>query len=174
MKIGITAGHGANDPGAVSGGFYEANFCADMRNYVAYYLRKYGLDVVTDGAGSTNAPLKEAIKIAKECNLAIEFHLNAAESMQAHGVEVLCSEKHKALAQSIAKAITSVTESKLRGDKGWRPENAGQHQRLGYVQAGGLIVELEFVTHKRLMNTLNDKRWVVAKAIAEAIFNSIK
>ena len=167
--IVITAGHSNTDPGAVANGYKEADFAADMRNYVAYYLRNCGFDVQTDGDGRTNAPLSQAIQLAKKAELAVEFHLNASATYTAYGVEVLSQPKDRALSQKIAQAIVDVTGSKLRGNNGWQPENAGQHSRLGFVQAGGMIVELEFVTCQSRMNTLNEKRWLVAKAIAEVI-----
>ena len=178
MLVVVTAGHSNTDPGAVR---YEGNvvvqkesdFCADMRNYVAYYLRNWGVSVKTDGDGRTNAPLQQAITLAKTADIAIEFHLNAASTRRVRGVEVLARDKHKVLSQQIAQAISGITGSPLRGDLGWRPEDAGQHKRLGFVSAGGLIVELEFVSNPTAMQDLTNKRWVVAKAIAEVIFNFI-
>lgn len=172
-KIVITAGHSNTDPGAVYNNVREADFCADMRNYVAYYLRNWGFDVATDGEGRTNAPLAQAIALAKKADIAVEFHLNAAQSKQAFGVEVITRDKHKVLAQDIAKAVAEVTTTKLRGDNGFKPEDSGQHSRLGFVQAGGLIVELEFLSSPYRFKLLNDKRWSVAKAIAEVIKNHI-
>lgn len=171
-KIAITAGHSNIDPGAVAGSTKEADFCADMRNYVAYYLKLWGQkDVVTDGEGRINAPLSTAIKLARQADIAIEFHLNSAGVASAQGIEVLTSPRHKRLAQEIAEAIHSVTGSPLRGDRGYKPENAGQHKRLGFVQAGGLIVELEFLSNPSRFQSLQEKRWLVAKAIAEVIHN---
>lgn len=169
MKIVITAGHGGKDPGVVYENTKEADFCADMRNYVAYYLRNWGFNVVTDGDGRVNAPLVQAIQLAKTADVAIEFHLNAALNHQVYGIEVLTRDKNKGLAQGIAKAIQSVTDSKLRGEEGFKPEDAGQHKRLGFVSAGGLIVELEFLTCAYRFKKLNDSRWTVAKAIAECV-----
>lgn len=166
----ITAGHSNADPGAVYGGTKEADFCADMRNYVAYYLTHWGeKDVVTDGSGRINAPLAQAIKLAKSADVAIEFHLNASDNRAAYGVEVLCLPKHKVLAQKIAYAVNSVTGTKMRGDNGYKEQGSGQHSRLGFCMAGGLIVELEFLSNTARFNSLNENRWLVAKAIAEVI-----
>lgn len=180
MRIVITAGHGGKDPGAVADydndkqlDFVEAQFCADMRNYVAYYLRNRGYKVETDGQGPVNAPLSQAVALAENADIAIEFHLNAATSPTAQGIEVLANPRNKVLSQKIARAIHRVTDSPLRGDGGWKQESAGQHKRLAFVRAGGLVVELEFISNPKRMQTLNDKRWLVAKEIAEAIMDHV-
>lgn len=181
MRIVITAGHGGKDPGAVADydkdgklEYREADFCADMRNYVAYYLRNWGYKVETDGQGNTNAPLAQAIELAKGADIAVEFHLNASVNAKAEGIEVLALHTKRQLSQKIAKAIHAVTKSPLRGDQGYKSDSSGQHARLGFCKVGGLVVELEFVSNKSRMETLNNKRWVVAKAIAEAIHNHIR
>ena len=174
MTVVITAGHSNEDLGAVYDNTKEADFCADMRNYVAFYLRNWGIQVKTDGEGRTNAPLRQAVLLAKNSKLALEFHLNASENKTAYGIEVLALEKHKKIAQEIAYAIKTVTGSRLRGDEGYRPQNAGQHARLGFVSAGGLVVELEFLSNSARFNILNEKRWLVAKAIAEVIKNYLQ
>lgn len=174
MKIVVTAGHSNTDPGATYDGTKEADFCADMRNYVAYYLKNWGIPVKTDGEGRVNAPLTQAIALARQADIALEFHLNASTNYNAYGVEVLANKKDKELAQRIALAISQVTGSTLRGDNGYKPQDAGQHKRLGFVGAGGMIVELEFLSNKRFFKVLQDKRWVVAKAIAEEIKKHIE
>lgn len=181
VRIVITAGHGGKDPGAVADydkdgklEYREADFCADMRNYVAYYLRKWGYKVETDGQGNTNAPLAQAIELAKGADIAVEFHLNASANAKAEGIEVLALHTKRQLSQKIAKAIHSVTKSPLRGEQGYKSDSSGQHARLGFCRVGGLVVELEFISNEARMETLNTKRWVVAKAIAEAIHNHIR
>lgn len=173
MKVAITAGHSNKDPGAVNDELREADFCADMRNYVAFYLKNWGYNVETDGVGRINAPLQQAVQLAKTADLAIEFHLNASTNKSVKGIEVLSRDKHKKISQEIARAISDITGSPLRGDKGWKPEDAGQHRRLAFVSAGGIIVELEFISNFNKMKILTDSRWVVAKAIAEVIKNNI-
>lgn len=172
--ITITAGHSNTDSGAVNGKWQENKFVTNTRNYVVYYLRKAGIEVQTDGSGDDNKPLRHAISLASIADLAIEFHLNASANKSVHGVEILSQPRYKKISQDIAKAIVSVTGSKLRGDKGWKPENAGQHSRLGFVRAGGLIVELEFISNDEYMTTLENTHWLVAQAIADVIINYVK
>lgn len=170
MTILISAGHSMTDPGAVNPrlNLREAELARKFRNAVALYLGEYGCPYVIDGSPETNAPLREAIKLAAGKTLAVEFHFNAANG-KAKGIEVLANAKDKLTAQNIAAAIHKVTGSPLRGDKGYKPENAGQHSRLGFVRAGGLVVELEFIDHDDAMRVWLDKYWLVAKELAETL-----
>lgn len=170
MKVLISAGHSNTDPGAV--GTYqgkqitEAEVVTDFRNLVAYYLREAGIEFETDGTGSTNLPLREAIKLAQGKDLALEFHCNAFTNPNATGVETLGSDKTKAVGLAICEAIADVLNINNRGAKG---EGSGQHSRLGFVQAGGLIVELFFISNPKDVEKYMAKKWLVAKAVAKVI-----
>lgn len=170
MTILISAGHSTTDPGAVNTrlGLKEAELARKFRNAVAHYLGEFGCPYVIDGSPDDNAPLREAIRLAAGKSLAVEFHFNAANG-KAKGVEVLADASDKLAAQNIAKAVTSVTGSLLRGDSGWKPENAGQHARLGFVRAGGMVVELEFIDNDSAMQVWLEKYWLVAKEVAKVL-----
>lgn len=170
----ISAGHGGTDKGAVSNQYVEGSLATNLRDIVAYYLQESGVPFMVDGERNKNLPLKEAIKLAKMADIAVEIHFNAATNRTAKGVEVLCQPKDKVLAQAICKAISDVTGSPLRGDKGYKPENSGQHSRLGFVQAGGLIVEVEFITNNEMMAIYEQRRWQVAKSIAQVLIDAVK
>lgn len=164
----ITAGHSTTDPGAVAGPLTEADICTDFRNLVAHYLRKDGIPFITDGKDGENLPLARAIALVKAQPgaLAVEFHCNAAANPSATGVETLSSLKGAALGAAICKAIADALGIKNRGAKG---EGAGQHSRLGFVQAGGVIVELFFLSNPQDLRRYLDRKWLVAKAVAAVI-----
>lgn len=164
--ITITAGHSNTDPGAVNGTIREADIAADMRNMVAHYLAQKSITTRTDGEGKGNLDLNKAIKLIAGSAVAVEFHCNAAFSKSARGVEALAQSKDKTLCQKLCKAVSDVTGSPLRGDKGFQPENAGQHSRLGYVRNGGIILELFFISNDAELAVWHDKKWLVAKAVA--------
>lgn len=171
MSVVITAGHGGRDSGAVNGVVTEAFIAADMRNMIASYLRNdHKLAVITDGEGQVNLPLADAIKLAKQGKIAVEIHTNAHHTSTASGVEVIAMPRRKAQAQAIARAISTATGSRLRGDGGWINQSQSARGRLGFInQADGLIVELFFISnHDELAKYLSVK-WLVAKAIAATI-----
>ena len=164
MKIvTITAGHSNSDPGAVNGSDRESEIAQDMRNIVAYYLQSKGVAIRTDGEGKGNLPLSEAVKLIKGSSIAVEFHCNAAASKTAKGVEALSQPKDKAISQKLCTAVSSVMGSPLRGDKGWKAENSGQHSRLAYVSNGGIILELFFISNDEELSTWKQKNGLLVK-----------
>ncbi|OFN60594.1 N-acetylmuramoyl-L-alanine amidase [Eikenella sp. HMSC061C02] len=175
MYITITAGHSNTDPGAVNGSDREADIAQDMRNIVASILRTdHGLEVKTDGEGKGNLPLREAVKLIKGSRLAVEFHTNAALNKTATGIEALSIPKNKAACQRLCRAVEQVTGWKLRGEDGYKPDNAGQHSRLAYAQAGGIIFEPFFISNDADLAQWKQTKWSICRAIANAIAEEVK
>ena len=168
--ITVTAGHSNKDPGAVNGLFREADIAQEMRNMVASYLRQKDIAVKTDGEGKGNLPLPAAIKLISGSKAAVEFHCNAFSKPSAGGCEALSQPKDRALSQRLCKAVSDVMGIPTRGtDDGWKNEGSGQHSRLGYVRNGGIILELFFISNPTELAVWQDKKWLVAKAVAEVL-----
>lgn len=166
--VTITAGHSNTDSGAVNGSDRESDIAQDMRNIVAYYLRAKGINIRTDGEGKGNAPLSQAVKLIVGSKIAVEFHCNAGPKT-AKGVEALAQPKDKLISQKLCQAVSSVMSNPLRGDKGWKPENSGQHSRLAYVSNGGIILEMFFISNDAELEIWKQKKWLVGKAVAEVL-----
>ena len=164
--IVITAGHSNTDPGAVNGSVTEAHIVTDFRNMVAHYLREAKVPFVTDGTQAENWPLSKAIGLIQPGNLAVEFHCNAAGNPAATGVETLSGPKDKTAGAVLCQAVAGVLNIANRGAK---DEGSGQHSRLGFVRAGGIILELFFISNPAELRTYLDKKWLVAKAVAEKL-----
>lgn len=173
--IVLTAGHSNTDPGAVNGSDREADLAQDMRNITASILRNdYGLTVHTDGEGKGNLPLRDAVKLIKGATVAVEFHTNAAAKPKpgqqpATGIEALSTPKNKRWCQVLSQAVANVTGWKLRGDGGYKPDNAGQHSRLAYAQAGGIVFEPFFVSNDKDLAQFKANKWAICRAVATAI-----
>lgn len=167
----ITAGHSNTDPGAVNGKTKEADLVVNFRNAVTHYLREAGLQVKTDGTGTKNDPLSAAVKLIQDSSVAIEFHMNAAASKQANGVETIALPKDKKLAQDLSKAVADALGSRLRGDNGWIDQSKSARGRLAYVNAGGLIVELGFISNEDELARFNARYWLAAKAVAKVLID---
>lgn len=169
-QVTITAGHGGKDSGAVNGQITESFIATDFRNMVKFYLEKSGITVLSDGNSSENKPLTEAISLAKKSKLAIEFHCNASSNPSAKGVEALANSKDKQLCKDLCLAVAKELSTTTRGaDGGWKAEDSGQHHRLGFVQAGGIIMELFFISNPKELEIYLAKKWVIAKAVAVVI-----
>lgn len=173
-KVVITAGHSNTDPGAVNGNITEASIVTDMRNMIALYLERKGVTVVTDGAGSENQTLSSAIKLIPKGKVAIEFHCNAFHLPTAGGVEALAQPKDKVICQKLCEAVSDVMGIPVRGAAGgFKPENSGQHSRLGYVRGGGVILELFFISNPTELATYQAKKWLVARELADVIADHV-
>jgi N-acetylmuramoyl-L-alanine amidase len=129
------------------------------------------IEVLTDGVGDVNMLLKQAIGIAKTANIAIEYHFNAGPP-SATGIEVLSLANKKPLAQRVAGAIQQATGLKLRGsDAGWKSDSSGQHHRLGFCRAGGLVVEVCFISNKADMDAYLCSFQAIVNNVARVLFN---
>ena len=167
----ITAGHSSTDHGAVNGKIKEADLVVNFRNAVTHYLREAGLQVKTDGTGTKNDPLSAAVKLIQGSSVAVEFHMNAAASKQANGIETIALPKDKKLAQDLSKAVADALGSRLRGDNGWIDQSKSARGRLAYVNAGGLIVELGFISNEDELARFNARYWLAAKAVAKVLID---
>ncbi len=167
--VAVTAGHSSSDPGAVNGKIKESELVTNFRNAVAFYLREAGVQVKNDGTGSQNDPLSSAIKLIKGSSVAVEFHMNAATSKQANGVETIALPKDKKLAQDLSAAVATALGSRLRGDNGWIDQSQSARGSLGYINAGGLIVELGFISNEAELAAYQARYWIAAKAVAKVL-----
>lgn len=172
--IVVTAGHSNTDSGAVGSGITESSFATSFRNALASKLRLAGYNVLTDGVGSDNKDLKHAIRLAKLGDFAIETHLNAFSNNTAKGVETIGLAKDKVICQEISAAVASITGTTVRGDNGYITQEQSHRGSLGFVNAGGVILELEFISNPARMTTLQLRYWLVAQAVADVIIKHIK
>ena len=141
-----------------------------LRDAVAALLKDKGHTVVVDGnALMRNLPLVKSMLLVPGADVAIELHCNGSDNASATGVEVLSLPKYKLRAQVLAKAIADVLGLPLRGVKGWQDQSISPHGTLGFVRAGGMIVETFFLTNPKDFETYNRNRARVAEAIAGAL-----
>ena len=166
----LSAGHSNADPGAVANGVREADIAVEARNIVRHKLEAAGFTAVTDGTGSDNQPLAQAVKLIAGKTLAVEFHCNAAVNPLASGVECISLPNLKAESQAISLAISKAMGIKLRGDAGWIDQTKSARGRLAFVAAGGIIVELFFLSNPQELIVYQAKKWLVAESVAQAIF----
>lgn len=169
-RIFVSAGHSDQSPGAVRNGVTEEQTMQQLRNAVTDKLRARGASVLNDGDYGQNLPLSTAIRLAKTCHgPRCELHLNAVENELARGVETFALPENKTLAQELSAAIADVLDAPLRGDKGYKEQGESQHNKLGFVAAGGVLVEVCFLSNKNEFNTYVQRQDLVAEAIAAVL-----
>lgn len=161
----VSAGHSNVDPGACANGRREADITVEFRNMVSFYLQHENVPHALDGKGTDNFPLPRAAAMAREADIAVEFHCNAA-GIQASGCEALSDSGDSALASELCKAVSDALGLSNRGAK---PENSGQHTRLAFVRAGGIILELLFITSPADLMAYDARKWLAARAVAEVL-----
>lgn len=173
--IYLSAGHSNKDPGAsvlqrIVGApsilRTEADIVVGFRNIVSFYLTRAGMPHDTDGSGTENLPLSAAIKEIGRNRPALEFHCNASTSPSAGGVETLSTPQDLVFGADLTKAVSTVLGIR---DRGAKPEDAGQHHRLAFVQAGGIIVELFFLTNPSDLAAYDAKSWLAGRAVANLL-----
>lgn len=166
----ISAGHSVTDPGAVANGLREADVAVKVRDQVAAKLRARGYTVVTDNGLTTNDDLKVAIKLISSAKVSIELHCNAAEAATARGVESISLPQFKKLSQQISYHIANALQTKLRGEAGWIDQSQSARGRLGFVNNGGIIVEMFFLTNAAEVAKFKESS---GELIADAIVNAL-
>lgn len=165
----LSAGHSNTDPGAVANGVKESDIAVEARNIVRQKLESAGYPAVSDGSGKDNQPLSQAVRLISGKTLAVEFHCNAAVNPLAGGVECISLPSMRDESQKISAAISVAMGIKLRGDNGWIDQNKSARGKLAFVAAGGIIVELFFLSNPVELKTWQDKKWLICQAIADAI-----
>ena len=167
----LSAGHSNADPGACANGLREADCAVEARNITSFYLTQAGVPHDLDGKGTTNMPLREAAKKARQATISVEFHCNASESASASGSETLCAPPGMKLGAALSAAAAGALTIRNRGAK---PEGSGQHSTLAFVQDTDVILEMFFITNKTDVDLWQRKKWLMCKAVADVIIKAAK
>ena len=167
--IVLTAGHSSTDPGACSGGYTEAGLMLELRDVTAEMLRQRGHVVIEDGADGENLPLRHAISLIEQGALAVELHCNASDNPSARGVESISLPGLRSFCRRLSAAVANVLGTRVRGDRGWIDQSQSARGRLGYVNAGGVILETFFISNPLERDFYLADPMAVAQAIAGVI-----
>ena len=172
--IVLTAGHSSTDPGACSGGYTEAGLMLELRGVTAEMLRQRGHVVIEDGADGENLPLRHAISLIEQGALAVELHCNASDNPSARGVESISLPGLRSFCRRLSAAVANVLGTRVRGDRGWIDQSQSARGRLGYVNAGGVILETFFISNPIEREAYFARLPEVAGAIADAIHEELQ
>ena len=166
----ISAGHSHTDPGAVGKGHTEADIVLSFRDAVADELQGKVV-FAKDGERGQNLPLRDAVRMASEHDVAVEFHCNAFSNPDATGVETLSAREDYPLGEAICEAVSETLSIANRGAKG---EGSGQHSRLAFIRdAGGIIVELFFISNPSDVAAYFRHKRQLAQVLARVLIDEV-
>lgn len=147
----------------------EADIVLDFRDRLYDFLAERVV-LARDGKPGVNLTLRQACEMAKCHDVAVEFHCNAAASSSATGTETLSAPKDDVFGEQLCAVISETLGIRNRGDKG---EGDGQHSRLAFVRAGGLIVELFFITNPHDLAAYHEKLDALVGAVGQELINRV-
>lgn len=166
-SIFISAGHSHTDHGASGSGVREADIVLEFRDLLANALEARGVPFRRDGREGENLPLSQAVKMAAEADIAIEFHCNAFSNSSASGVETLSGPEHLELGARICEVVSKTLGIRNRGAKG---EASGQHSRLAFISRGrGIVVELFFISNPDDVAKYQRRKMTLAEELADLL-----
>lgn len=170
-SVMLSAGHSDTVPGIVANGYKEADLVQLFRDDVSVRLRCLGIKHALDGEPGENLPLRDAVRIAKGFEIAIEFHTNGG-GPGATGVETLSRAHNKPLGAELCRVTAEVLGIPNRGAK---PENAGYHERLAFVSdGGGIIHELFFLSNANDLWKFKQHYDALVEAVATVIADAAR
>lgn len=167
MKIFINAGHGGNDPGAVSKNKNkERDITRNVCSLLACKLIQNGYNVEYFQQEKSFTEVSKAENTSNS-DLFVSIHCNSAANEKAEGVEVLyypTSAKAKKCAQQVQSELVNITKLKDRGIKA----RADLHV-LKRTKAVAILVELAFLSNEKEEKFLIEK----PEMFVDGIYNGI-
>lgn len=174
VKIFLSAGHGAGDPGARAGGATEAEEMIKTRNAVVKELRSRDLEVLWVPDTLT---LKQTIDWindhSRRGDVALEIHADAFSNTKVRGASIYYIDENE---QRQADAVL-VLEELLKAvpklpSRGVKPDTATGVGRLGFcrqIDVPSLLLELGFITNPEDRFLLQAQRENFARGIADGL-----
>ena len=178
LGVIVDAGHGGEDPGAISGSLKEKDFTLKAAKYMTERLRQLGIDARMTREEDTSLPKSERIKKVKELFnnqpnvILISNHINAGRG---EGAEIVYALKNNPTLATLALENIKDAGQISRGVyQRVLPENPSKDYYYIIRESGNvepLLVEYGFIDNSRdqqkLQNDLLDYVEGVVKAIAD-------
>lgn len=186
-KIFISAGHSnkpGRDRGASGNGFIEGELTVELRDLIVKELKKLGINPIVDKDDSI---LSQTINFfrnltTKTC-IVLDIHWNAA-TPKATGTETLIPLENTKFERELAAKLSEVVANRLKiplrgrhgGFQGVKTEAQSHHGRLGWMRLTGenILMEICFITNKNDMEAYQREKLVLAKDIADVLFEFSK
>lgn len=172
IKIGLDAGHGGADPGAVYGERKEADDVLALGKAIAGKLRSHGIIVGETRTKDISVPLSKRARLSNEraYDYFISIHRNAYLPEMASGVETFIHPRASDKAVSLARAIQESLVEVGFVDRGVKQAN---FQVLRETKAPAVLVEVGFIDHSADNWLFDAKREKIVHAITNAILGQL-
>lgn len=174
VRIFLSAGHGAGDPGAMAGGITEKEELIETRDAAVKEMRSRGLDVlwVPDTLN-----LKQTIywinDHSRRGDVALEIHADAFSNTKVRGASIYYIDSNQQrtadaelVLQALLKAVPGLPS------RGAKPDTATGVGSLGFcrqVDIPSMLMELGFLTNPEDRTLLQTKRQDFARGIADGL-----
>jgi N-acetylmuramoyl-L-alanine amidase len=167
----IDAGHGGQDPGAIScTGYYEKTITLSVARKVASLLRQRGLRVVMTREGDEFIELEERAAIANRnnANLFVSIHCDSMENSSKQGFTIYVARSAPRASRQAATAIARAMAKTGLDSQGIREAD---YKVLIYTEGPAVLVELGYLSNYQEAGLLRDGSF--QNRLAEAIANGV-
>lgn len=145
-RIGLSAGHGAGDAGAVYQGLQEQNLTRAITNRAADILRKHSVGVVVVPDNLNLSQTIQWLNNQPVNDIVVEVHINSGNGTGVEAWHYAGGNNPSArLSEHLANALAAETGLQNRGIK---DESTNRHGRLGFVhdtRDNASLVECGFI-----------------------------
>lgn len=167
----IDAGHGGQDPGAIScTGYYEKTITLSVARKVATLLRQKGLKVVMTRDSDEFPELEERAAIANRNNaqLFVSIHCDSMENSSKRGFTIYVARSASRASRQAAEAIAQAMIKTGLDNQGVREAD---YKVLIYTQGPAVLVEMGYISNYHEAGLLRDSSF--QNRLAEALANGV-
>ncbi|WP_051353782.1 RICIN domain-containing protein [Atopobium fossor] len=175
FRLYLDAGHGYSapkgwDPGAIGNGYREADLTHELVNLIAQRLDKKGIDYRKSEADGVNYDRRQEAAASHGCTTLLSIHFNSNPNASASGFE---SYRHTYNAEPGSIDLQRYMHQALRAsvglsDRGMKTQEiAVISGKKGHLPA--TLLEIAFVSNAYDMRVYQQRKYIIADALADAI-----
>ena len=175
LTIGIDAGHGGWEYGAVIGGVYESNLNVAITNKVIEKLNAAGIDVISTREDDSYVGVYERALLANnaDATLFVSIHNNASSNINTSGT----STYHYSTSPNGIKLATNIQDKLVATlDSYYFGIFAGDHLTVIYgTKMPAVLVEVGFMSNTDELGKLKKEAYIdkAAEAICQGIIKTL-
>jgi len=173
VRVAIYAGHGGNDPGAVSGDLQEKDFTLAISMATTVILRRWGYMVLNNRTADVPRIITQDANLANthRAAVAVEIHLNSNKGTPGTGCEAFVSLRNLPRARTLAGAILGRIAAMGFRSRGIKThKNSRGKDTFGILRLTNMptvLLECAFINNPADMARLDVD--AMARAIAESV-----